>query len=477
MKRIFYILLVALVTIGYTSCQPDSFRKVYPEGNPIVKATLLSQEVLNYGEDSISFTVDVSETTTPLSTLSIKVIIGVNVIANEQVRTPDMSFSGTYTYAIPFGPNMPEGEPIKVYLTATNVEGTTTDVILSDCVGHRPTIETLYVMPPKPSTKDRGKQMQFEDDQFVLYDLGYPKKYECVLAVVGNKFGRIDWSYPVFGMINGEITLITEEQLETGEATTILLSNDNVETIDTIQFNPVTFELYYGGKVAQPISKLDVMNDLEEVSGKKYRHAKIFFDPELEVTISGVGNIVNAYNMDYMEHKGNDVVKFLAEKGMYDVYYFAEQDYIVVDPLVDAVYPNVMWVTGVGFGHPTAEPTTTGGWGFDNPGQYIACRTVAPKVYQFTAYLENGENADFADYGSLNFKFFHQKGWGGEELGGNYKQEGLNIHGVDAEGLTKLNGDTGCEKGNWIATKEPFSGVYRVTLDQNNMTTKYEKIR
>jgi hypothetical protein len=333
-------------------------------------------------------------------------------------------------------------------------------------------------MPPKPSTKDRGKQMTLEGDQFVLYGLGYPKTYECLLAVVVTKFGRIDWNYPVFGMINGQLSLITEAQLESGEATTIVLSNDEIETIDTIQFNPLTFDLYFSGKVAQPVSKLDVNADLAEVAGKTYRYAKIFFDPAIEVTVSGVANMATAYNLDYMEVANGNVVKFLGEKGMYEVYYLPAEDYIVVEPLKDAVYPNVMWMTGVGFGLPVAEPKTQGGWGFDNLGQYIACRTVAPKVYQFTAYLKNGVNADFATHGSLNFKFFHQKGWGGEESGGNYEQIGLPIQGVGPEGLTKLNGDTGAEAGNWIAaTQEEFEGIYRITLDQNKFTTTYEKIR
>lgn len=478
MKRIFQVLFLALIAIGYTACQPDSFREVYPEGNPVVEAAVLSDNVINYGEDSITFMVTISEKETPLSTLSIKVIVGLNVIANEEVRTPDYLYTDTFTYAVPFGPNMPEGEPVKVYLTATNIEGTTTNYILSECTGHRPVIETLYVMPPKPSTKDRGKQMKLVDDQFVLYDLGYPKTYECVLAVVGTKFGRIDWNYPVFGMLNGKISLITKEQFDSGKASTILLTNDEIETIDTIQFNPLTFDLYFSGKVAQPISKLDVNADLAEVAGKTYRYAKIFFDPAMEVTISGVANMATAYNLDYMEVVNGNVVKFLGEKGMYEVYYLPAEDYIVVEPLKDAIYPNVMWMTGVGFGLPVAAPKVQGGWGFDNLGQYIACRTVAPKVYQFTAYLKNGVNADFATYGSLNFKFFHQKGWGGEEKGADYEQIGLPILGVGSEGLTKVNGDTGAEAGNWIAnTQDEFEGIYRITLDQNKFTTTYEKIR
>ena len=480
MKRIFQFLFLALIAIGYTACQPDSFREVYPKGKPVVEAKVLSENIITYGEDSISFSVKITETETPLSTLAIKVIVGLNVIANEEVRTPNYEYTNTFTYAVPFGPNMPEGEPVKVYLTATNVEGTTTDFILSDCTGHRLALETMYVMPPTIDYKPlgKGKQMTWKGEQFVAEDLGYPKEIECLLAVVGTKFGRVDWNYPVFGMKGDKLSLITQAEFESGEATSIKLSNDNIESIDTIQFNPMTFELYFGGKVAQPVSALDVNVDLAEVAGKTYRHAKIFFDPALEVTVSGVANMATAYNLDYMEVKDGNVVKFLGEKGMYEVYYLPEEDYIVVEPLKDAVYPNVMWMTGVGFGLPVASPKVQGGWGFDNLGQYIACRTVAPKVYQFTAYLKNGANADFETYGSLNFKFFHQKGWGGEEVGGNYEQIGLDIKGVGLEGLTKVNGDTGAESGNWIAnTQEEFEGIYRITLDQNKFTTTYEKIR
>ena len=115
MKRIFQVLFLALIAIGYTACQPDSFREVYPKGNPTVEAQMLTNEVL-YGSDSISFEVKITEKATPLSTLSIKVIVGLNVIVNEEVRTPNLNFEQKFTYAVPFGPNMPEGESVKVYL-------------------------------------------------------------------------------------------------------------------------------------------------------------------------------------------------------------------------------------------------------------------------------------------------------------------------------------------------------------------------
>ena len=472
LKTILWCSLILLCA----ACQPDSYRKVYPEGNPELTAQMLTPEV-QYGQDSLAFSVEIKETQTPLSTLRVKVLVGMNVIANTELRTPDYYYAQTLRFAVPFGPNMPEGEAVKVYLTATNVEGTTTDLILSDCIGHRPQIETLYIMPPTIdyTPLGKGKQMTLEDDHFAAYDLGYPKSMQCLLAVVGTKFGRVDWTYPVFGMLNGKLSLITKEQFEAGEATAIILENDQVESIDTIIFDPLTFELTYGGKVAQPISALNVLTDLEEEPAsiasssvrKLYRGAKVFFAKDSEFSLTGVNDVAAACNYDYMEYQGGDKVKWLGETGMYNTYYHIAGDYIVIEPLADAVYPDVMWLCGVGMGQPTSAPEVTSGWGFDSPNQNFAARTIAPKTYQFTVYMKNTSDADHPGWGSVNFKFFHQHGWGGEEASTNYTISGLNIIASMEESNV----------GNWWASDAEFEGVYRITLDMNNMTNTYEKIK
>ena len=476
MKKVLYI---ALATLLMAACQPDHYRTVYPESQPEMKATMLTQSVI-YGTDSIAFNVEINEQKTPLSQLQVKIMAGLHVVASETLRTKDYHYTAQLKYAVPFGPNMQEGEDVKVYLTATNVEGTATNLILSGCIGHRPALETMYIMPPTVQYAGIGKgtQMTYDTENavFVAYDLKYPKSIQCLLAVTGTKFGRVDWNTPVFGMLNNELTLITKEQFETEEASAIILENDNFETIDTIIFNPLTFEVTIGGKIAMPVTAVDVLTDLTEEPSyissssarKDYMGAKIFFDKDSEVEITGVTDLSKAYNLDWMEYLGDNKVKFLGEKGMYYLSYKVEEDYLVVEPLYDLTEPDVMYLCGVGMGQPSWTPKATSGWGFDSPNQNFVGRLVAPKTYQFTVYMLNDtENTDHPGFGSVNFKFFHQHGWGGEETSLDYTQSGLNIVSSNEESNV----------GNWWSTSDPlFEGIYRITLDKNTMTTKYEKV-
>ena len=81
--------------------------------------------------------------------------------------------------------------------------------------------------------------------------------------------------------------------------------------------------------------------------------------------------------------------------------------------------------------------------------------------------MKNTPDEAHPGWGSVNFKFFHQHGWGGEEASTNYTITGLNIIASMEESNV----------GNWWASDAEFEGVYRITLDMNNMTNTYEKIK
>lgn len=478
MKNVFkYIMLLAVV--AFAACQPKSYRTVYPSETPEMTAQLLQQSI-RYGADSLSLNVHITAKQTPLSTLEVKVMVGQTLIAKEVVRTKDMQFDATLSYAVPFVAGLDEGAEVAAYLTAENVEGDKNTQIVGGCVGHRPVIETMFIMPPTIDYKViKRTEMTLADGKFTAVDLGFPKSFECLLAVNGTKFGRVDWTQPVFGLIDGELSVITEEQFLSGIATSITIANDVYSQIDTVNFDPVTFALSFGGKISMPVSSIDVQTDLEEEPAyissssvrKEYRGAKIYLDQNSEIEITGVADLSKAYNLDYMEYLGGNKVRFLGEKAQYYISYKVAEDYLVVEPMYDLALPEVMYMCGVGMGQPSWTPNATSGWGFDSPNQNFVGRTIAPKVYQFTVYMKNeNENADHPGFGDVNFKFYHQHGWGGEEAGINYQQ-------VCPSGMTIISSEEEGNVGNWWSNSAPFEGIYKVTLDMNNMTTTYEKVR
>jgi len=476
--KIFIKYIFVLVAALLVACQPCSYRTVYPEETPEMTASLAQTSVI-YGADSLTLNVSISASQTPLSTLTVKILVGQTLISSEVLRTKDYQYDATLNYAIPFVAGLEEGATVAAYLTAENVEGVQAQQILNTCTGHRPSIETLYIMPPtiNYTAIGKGTQMTLENGKFVAYELGFPKSFECLLATVGTRFGRVDWSQPVFGMINGKISVITQEQFENGEATSIVLADDNYSSIDTVIFDPISFDLTFSGTITTPVTAIDINVDLEETATyigstsvqKEYRGAKVYMAKDSEIEITGCVDLSKAYNLDYMEYLGGNKVKFLGETAIYYVSYKTAEDYLVVEPLYDLVYPEVMYLCGVGMGQPSWTPKATSGWGFDSPNQNFVARTIAPKIYQFTVYMLNdAENTDHPGFGAVNFKFFHQHGWGGEETSLDYGQTGLNIVSSTEESNV----------GNWWSTADPlFEGVYRITLDMNAMTTSYEKIR
>ena len=54
------LLTIALAALLMAACQPKNFREIYPEGNPVIQATMLTDSVL-FGSDSVTFRVVVDE--------------------------------------------------------------------------------------------------------------------------------------------------------------------------------------------------------------------------------------------------------------------------------------------------------------------------------------------------------------------------------------------------------------------------------
>ncbi|MDE7188859.1 MAG: DUF5121 domain-containing protein, partial [Muribaculaceae bacterium] len=113
-----------------------------------------------------------------------------------------------------------------------------------------------------------------------------------------------------------------------------------------------------------------------------------------------------------------------------------------------------IWVLGWGIGSPSLNNQP--GW---NPGQAYCLAEIAPKIYQFTGVAgpENGSlvgDRFRVDY--LDFKFFHQNGWGGEFSGdSSLKLIGTASDFIKGDGNFNLADDVTLETGE----------TYRITID------------
>lgn len=461
MKYIRFISIIALLAMVFSACQETEFRTVYPESYPELTASVAETSIM-YG-DSITLTAHVSDSN-PLSTLEVSVVVDATLICSESIRTKGNEADVTRRYHIPFGKGMPNNEPVKVYVSAINVEGYQTDMIISSTVGQRPAMETLYVIPASISSGLSTKEFQLSDAENMIFSatsLDYPNTFDCYLATKKTAFGRVDWTGTVFGMVNGEISIISQDN---GDP--ISVSNEALVGISSLTFDAIAFELTPSGSLLEPVTALDVTTLTASPttlsgSASQFRGGTVYFGKDMEITISGIADLTNGLTPDYFEVTGTNTAKFLGETGMYKAYYHISGDYLYVEPLPDVVYPEVLWLCGENYGRPSAPYAVTGSWNWNSPLDYAPCRKISDGVYQVTLYLENTADEANPGYGTVNFKFFHYRGWdNGEESSVNYTVS-LPLKNSSVEGKV----------GNWMGDDTTYSGVYRITLDMNAHTT------
>jgi len=467
---------VLMLLMALVACQPDHFRTVFPNEKPEMSASLAQTEI-RYGVDTIDITVHISSKQTPLSTLTVMVTSGeqetTRLITKEVLRTKDYDYSATLRYPIPFQAGMAEGGAIKVYLTAENVEGDQNTQVIGGCIGHRPAINQLYMISSVINSKVKTTELTLVDADNLIYEatVAYPNTFSVYLSDAKTKFGRMDWNNAtiVFGAQNGNVCIAADNTCDP-----IAVQHEELISINKVIFDAINFTFDVEGTPLTPVTSLDIMADLEASPSSlndaaAYRGNTIYFGPDETILFSGfTGNLADVLSPDWFTIIDDTHARFLGAEGMYKAYYKTAEDYLVVETMPDAAYPDALWVCGVGMAQPSlsaAAPTTS--WNWNSPTDYFCCRKVSTGVYQFTAYMKNEADAEHEGWGSVNFKFFHQRGWGGEESGPDYQMSGLNI----------VGSSEASNNGNWWATTTPFEGVYRVTLDMNAHTTTYQKIR
>ncbi|MFA5046497.1 MAG: RagB/SusD family nutrient uptake outer membrane protein [Paludibacter sp.] len=439
-------------------------KPLYPISYPKFDVANVTQTVINFG-DTVDLHVTVSDSVTPLLSTQITVIINNKALLTETVINSGNQSSLNRSYVIPLVKQANDNTEIKISLISTNIEGYSKDTIINTTKANRPSMPDLYlVLDGVP-----GKKLTLTDAANHIYsisglNLGTSISYKLATKVRG-AFNLIDWSGIVFGKAGDGIGIID------ASGSSITTSDPTLIGITGFTFDAYNFTSKLDGKLLESVKTLDMTADLIANPTSlsfttAFRGASIYFGEGVEITFTGITNLINNLSPDYFQITGANTAKFLGKTGLYKAYYLSTAGYLYVEPLPDAIYPDALWICGAGFGRPQTPYTITSSWNWNSPLDYAPCRLVSPGIYQVTVYCKNDPSYDVL--GTLNFKFFHKRGWweGHEELSTNYTVS-------SPFNSTSVAGNNGDIVG---LSALPFEGIYKITLNQNDMTIMVLKL-
>ena len=321
-----------------------------------------------------------------------------------------------------------------------------------------------------------GIKLNLIDPQNHIYqatNLSLANNITFRLATKVRSGNRIDWTGMAFGLPDGEfgqIYTINDPQFNLSDPTIYGFTKITVDFFNLT----VTGE----GKKLEPATALNIstfatenltsVDNLNIARLKSWRTLETYMGKDVEITFTGFGNLASSLTPDFFEVTGADKAKFLGETGVYKLYFLPEANYLYIEQPA-ARFPNALWLDGVGAGRPAAPFVKTTSWNWNTPEEYIFCRKIAEGIFQATFFANHIEAAviDEPWRDRFSMKFFHRRGWEGEEDARTYTIS-----------TPYLSAPTESDKGNFVGTPEfeGQGGVYRFTINTNNKTMTFVKI-
>ncbi|MDR2039071.1 MAG: DUF5125 domain-containing protein [Bacteroidales bacterium] len=499
MNQLKYFLLIVFGVVAMNSCKDDDEKK----GNPIVEPkTELGAAMFG---DSITFTAHVSDNEVPLSTLKAQIFFSEEMVAETVIRTKtEGDYSGKIF--VPYYANIPNASATFRYVLQ-NINFTI-DTKESALPLTRPDFPylTLHLADGTELRMDRTALYQYSITQ------DFPKDVEgyIVAPKVGDRGNEI-----TFGWSNGAITQ--------GVTNTIKFKNAVPGTY-SITFNTFNyegspfFEFLFNGEPMEPVDDESyatmggfTTNQVIPVSGividewdlggiftkksdneltfglpdGKYKITanfvtKVFsyvevlpinidlssgpFEGELveeqEVTFTGVAADW-WIDPDFFIAE-DDHYLFNAFSGKYRITADATLKYLIVEAMsgndLASLQENgtgAIWIIGTNIGKPNVTDNEVG-W---NTDKALCMAPIGGKKYRITVIGGTSISTD-----EINFKFFHQKGWGGEFSSDNITTTsslifvGNGSNGRDSGNLGIVDGKTLAEGTTYVLTVDLSAG-------------------
>ena len=406
------IALTAAASV-FMSCKKE-FEYVFADKGPDLSVASYSESADMGGR--LTFSVDVSDSDFALSTVKAKLCFDQDVVSDTTIRTKE---AGIYDgwLDVPFMKDIPNGNAALVF-EAQNV-------------GQAITRDTVYV----------GRQYRME-----------PAGEKYVYAVEGDfppQCSASIESAPVpgtqnvlhFGWESGAVELDAEGMIPFSYSSTGY----------TITFNTLTFE-------ASPFVTMEINGTATTLTDNGDYEAVVSLTQggRIEVTGYGQGFADWTIDPDFIETVDESgVFKFLPVDGLYKITMEVDDKFFRFEAMKSQTELATLNSDGSGavwlIGSPcVGKPTTAQGASWNPEAGGLCLAQMSKGVHQITLVAGLQLTA-----GEIDFKFFHQKTWGGEFGGGTMTTDSPlvtigesdgNIH--LAEGVTLENG-----------------GVYRFTVD------------
>ncbi|MDR1090353.1 MAG: DUF5125 domain-containing protein [Prevotella sp.] len=382
MKKYIYSIFIISAVLIFNACSDDDDKV---PGNPEINAKTDFGSAM-FG-DSLPFIIDVSDNEVPLSTLKVRLFYSDEMVSEAVIRTKtDGEYSGKIY--IPFYANIPNGTAT-LKLVLQNIHLTITEKEY-DLPLTRPDYPYLTLV-----TADEEIRMERK----ALYNYEVKKNFPMKISAYIKA--------PPVGTNGNEITFGWEDNaIIEGSVNNIPFSNFAGEysvTFNTLDYQAAPFIIAYA------------INDvgMTRVNDDNYK-VEMDFEQGQEITVSGIDDFSDWWiDQDFFVKSGENLT-FTPITGKYRITADFNHKYLRVETMsgnglatLQADGTGAIWIIGDNIGKPSLGNTT--GW---DTGKGICMAPVGGKKYQVT--LVAGTNVT---PGSINFKFFYQRDWGGEFSG------------------------------------------------------------
>ncbi|MBE8714109.1 DUF5125 domain-containing protein [Sphingobacterium hungaricum] len=403
-------------------------------GNPVIDLKTEFASAL-FG-DSLNFEIGVSDADVPLSTVKVQLFYTDDMVQETVIRTKE---NGTYSGKIwiPFYKDVPNGvATIKVVLQ--NINKTITEES-HDLSLSRPNFPYLTLV-----SESREYRMEKVADNEYVASENFPFSVKAYIKApkVGNQGNEMTFGYEGTSVVYGSIANIPFSNSSSG--------------VYNISFNTLNYS-------ASPfIIAYAVNGTVMNRTNDELFYVDVNLTKDQEVVIDGIEDLSDWWiDSDFITNDGTSL-KFAAMTGKYRITADFAKKYFVVEAMLgnslatlQADGTGAIWIIGEGVGKPSLANAV--GWTTEKA---LCLAPIGGKKYQITVKAGETINAT-----NINFKFFHQKNWGGEFSGTTLT--------TTSDVILIGNGNNGRDSGNlgFVSGKSLTAGktyVFTVDLSAGN---------